>query len=1088
MAVAFDAAGGGVHATATPLTWTHTPVAAPTDILVGVTSYTGSTNTVTGVTYGGVTCALLAYINSGGITSGGIALYYLANPPVGAQSVSVAFTGAADTIGGSVSFTGGGSSGAAVTGTAADQSSVSASVPGTTTGGMICAVACFGSSGTFSGTNSVAVRWSLNVSANTASDNAVGGTVVSTGGGAAQTVGYSNTFADDWGLVAVEVRPGVTGITAGLATGAGAAAGISQAVNAGLATAAGIAGGVTVQAPGFPAGLASPAAVPPGRRSPMAWQRRAAPFTVATTPLAVLPVNAGLATGTGTAAGISQAVNAGLATGTGAAGGISQAVNAGLATGAGAAGGADDSNLAIGVTAGLASGTGVAGGVSMAANAGLASGVGAANAPPVGITAGLATGTGAAFGADDSNLGLGITGLLALATAAAFQPAIGITAGLAVGTGAAGNIAEGGGAVATTIWAQANPTGVTGYSTTAETNTTFGVYFTAAQAGTLQAIWFYSPSGSTDLPAEIALYAYTGQTLLSSNASPSWSGAAGSGWVRATLSTVALSSGTGYVAVYYTGPGTLTNQAYIYTGSSPAAWFPSTSADGNLTAPQATPAYNQAPYNTGSFAFPAQYNGNNLNWLLDVEVSFSVTGITAGLATGAGAAGGADDSNLAIGVTAGLATGTGAAGGISQAVNAGLATGAGAACDNVNSSGFAPGVTPGLAVGTGAAGNTTAGIDAGLASGVGAASAPPVGITAGLATGTGAAGNITAGIDAGLATAAGIAGGVTVQAPGFPAGLAHGSGTAGGVSMAANAGLATGAGTAGNTAQPVNAGLAAGAGTAGGVSMAANAGLASGTGVAGGVSMAANAGLATAAGIAGGVTVQAPGFPAGLASGTGVAGGVSMAANAGLASGTGVSQSPGSGITPGLATGTGTALAPATGLVPGLPTGTGTAGNTAVGSGARPPENLGGNLAYIVNGGTAATLANAYGGTLAVAGYEASLIGWTMQQVALTLAENNDETVNVAITQNGSALSLTGATVNMYLKTAAGTPDGSALVLSSAGGSPAITITNSSGGLCSVAIPKADLTAETNTFYRIDVVFSGLQNTCVYGNITWITL
>lgn len=111
-----------------------------------------------------------------------------------------------------------------------------------------------------------------------------------------------------------------------------------------------------------------------------------------------------------------------------------------------------------------------------------------------------------------------------------------------------------------------------------------------------------------------------------------------------------------------------------------------------------------------------------------------------------------------------------------------------------------------------------------------------------------------------------------------------------------------------------------------------------------------------------------------------------------------------------------------------------------------------------------------------------------MQVISLTLAENNDESVNVAITQNGSALSLSGATVNMYLKTAAGTPDGSALLLSSAGGSPAITITNSSGGLCTVAIPRADLTAETSTFYRIDVVLSGLQNTCIYGPVAWITL
>jgi hypothetical protein len=129
-------------------------------------------------------------------------------------------------------------------------------------------------------------------------------------------------------------------------------------------------------------------------------------------------------------------------------------------------------------------------------------------------------------------------------------------------------------------------------------------------------------------------------------------------------------------------------------------------------------------------------------------------------------------------------------------------------------------------------------------------------------------------------------------------------------------------------------------------------------------------------------------------------------------------------------------------------------------------------------GGTV-TYGNTLGGTAT---------GWTMQQVSIQLAENNDETVDFALTSGGSALNLTGATVNMYLKTAAGTPDGSALVLSSAGGSPAITVTNAAGGLIAVAIPHADLAAETYTFYRVDVVFSGLQNTCVYGPVTWVTL
>jgi hypothetical protein len=142
-----------------------------------------------------------------------------------------------------------------------------------------------------------------------------------------------------------------------------------------------------------------------------------------------------------------------------------------------------------------------------------------------------------------------------------------------------------------------------------------------------------------------------------------------------------------------------------------------------------------------------------------------------------------------------------------------------------------------------------------------------------------------------------------------------------------------------------------------------------------------------------------------------------------------------------------------------------------------------------VLGGTITVPSATLGGTITQAdNYGGSTIGWTMQQASLSLAEFNDETLNIALTNNSSALNLTSATVNMLFKTAAGTPDDDALVLSSAGGSPAITITNASGGLITVAIPNMDLQTETYQFYRIDVVFSGLQNTALYGPITWITL
>ena len=93
MAVAFDAVGptsAGTAFTTSPGTWTH--VNGGNGIFVGVTIFTGSSNTVTGVTYGGVTVPLVAFIVSGtGGTAGGVALYGLIGPtcPTGSNTVSV---------------------------------------------------------------------------------------------------------------------------------------------------------------------------------------------------------------------------------------------------------------------------------------------------------------------------------------------------------------------------------------------------------------------------------------------------------------------------------------------------------------------------------------------------------------------------------------------------------------------------------------------------------------------------------------------------------------------------------------------------------------------------------------------------------------------------------------------------------------------------------------------------------------------------------------------------------------------------------------------------------------------------------------
>ena len=220
MAVAFDAVGpssAGTGFTATPGTWTH--VNGGNGITVAVTIFTGASNTVTGVTYGGVTVPLLKFQVSGTGSSGGLAVYGLlgATCPTGSNTVSVAHSGTANFNAGSVSVSGAASFGTAFSGLASSNvTTITQVLTGTTTGGLVVAAACYGGgggSGVFSGTNSVTVRWQHDGSTSSQADNGVQGTVPSTGGGASQTAGFStNSTADNWGIVAVEVLPAAGGI------------------------------------------------------------------------------------------------------------------------------------------------------------------------------------------------------------------------------------------------------------------------------------------------------------------------------------------------------------------------------------------------------------------------------------------------------------------------------------------------------------------------------------------------------------------------------------------------------------------------------------------------------------------------------------------------------------------------------------------------------------------------------------------------------------------------------------------------------------------------------------------------------------
>jgi hypothetical protein len=365
-----------------------------------------------------------------------------------------------------------------------------------------------------------------------------------------------------------------------------------------------------------------------------------------------------------------------------------------------------------------------------------------------------------------------------------------------------------------------------------------------------------------------------------------------------------------------------------------------------------------------------------------------------------------------------------------------------------------------------------------------------MGITPGLATGIGAAGNIT-------------------YTSGYLVGLATASGTAGNVAQPVAAGLASATGAALAPTAPRAVGLAIGAGAAFAPAIGIAPGVAQGVGAAGN---ATNQIIRTPQNLGGsatpvfidgaaityastlGGTLTVPDFADGTLTVLTYDGSITLANYGGSAvtvastyGGTLTPPNYGGGVTPVTIDGSIT-LANYGGTAASVANTYGGTLTLPNYGGGVTPVTVDASITLSNYGGSCSSQANTYGGTLTLTDYEAALVGWTMQQVSLTLAENNDESVNIAITQNGSALSLSGATINMYFKTAAGTPDGSALLLSTAGGSPAITITNSSGGLATAAIPHNDLSSETYNFYRIDVVFGGLQNTCIYGPITWITL
>jgi hypothetical protein len=154
---------------------------------------------------------------------------------------------------------------------------------------------------------------------------------------------------------------------------------------------------------------------------------------------------------------------------------------------------------------------------------------------------------------------------------------------------------------------------------------TLGTEFELSASCTLDNIWFYSGSGVSVLPTRCAIWSVSSQSEVSGtdNTSPSWSGAAGSGWVACPYSGVTLPAGDYKVAVFYGGGSEWyhVTTGYWATGGTGANGI----TDGPLTAPSASAAASpgQGTYNSGSWAYPQSFAsaGNGENYWIDVEAT-----------------------------------------------------------------------------------------------------------------------------------------------------------------------------------------------------------------------------------------------------------------------------------------------------------------------------------------------------------------------------------------------------------------------------------------------------------------------------------
>jgi hypothetical protein len=154
---------------------------------------------------------------------------------------------------------------------------------------------------------------------------------------------------------------------------------------------------------------------------------------------------------------------------------------------------------------------------------------------------------------------------------------------------------------------------------------TTGTEFWLSESCTLNNIWFWSPPGVSVLPSRCGIFSIATKDVISGtdNQSPTWSGAAGSGWVSCSYASsgVVLPAGKYLTCVYTGGGGKFYQEDVDYFSTGPGS---ANLVNGPLTCPTTDNSYSgNSVYQDGPWSFPVTFDDKDdgENRFIDVEVT-----------------------------------------------------------------------------------------------------------------------------------------------------------------------------------------------------------------------------------------------------------------------------------------------------------------------------------------------------------------------------------------------------------------------------------------------------------------------------------